>query len=113
MSKERIITWGRNKRRPSAINATKTVAAFFAGKQIETDADRIYIAYSKEHWIEVVMEEGQILVVTRSVNQETSSRAEALSWTLASAHGGEYKPNDIDVSDVDDCFDDWDEDHWI
>ena len=108
---ERVITWGKGKRRPSAINATKTVKGQLFGKQIETDADRIYIAYSEKHWIEVIMVEGSISVVTREVDRETEIQAERLAWALCRAHGGDYTPPDENEEDLD--ADDWDEDYFI
>lgn len=112
MINERVVTWGHGKKRPSTANATKTIQGQFAGIRIETDADRIYIAYTKDHWIEVVMTEGMVSVITRNVDRNTEGQAERLAWTLAAAHGGEYKPVDDDELPEDDD-DEWDEDYFI
>jgi hypothetical protein len=109
---ERVITWEHGKRRPSAANATKTMRGQFPDKRIETDADRIYLAYSEKHWIEVVMGEGGISVVTRNVNHETETQAERLTWALTKAHGGEYVPIDEDELPENDD-DEWDEEYWV
>ena len=90
MSRDLIIEWGRGKRRPSTKAITKTVKAFFGprGPLVETDSDRIYIAVSKEHWIEVVVTEGVVSVVTRKVDRTTNQTAMVLAKHIAKAHGG-------------------------
>lgn len=119
MQKDRIITWNNGaKKRPSATTLTKSVRTFFGkhNPRIETDADRLYIAASAAHWIELELTPGEVNVITRKAPPGIESTAELLAETLAKLHKGEYKAT-TDVSDI--PFDDdddeseldvWDED---
>lgn len=91
---DRIITWGKGKKRPISRTLTKTVKEFFGNScpRIESDADRLYIASSKQHWIEVVMDVGTVNVITRSVDEPTFTLANNLTAAIARKHKGDYVP---------------------
>lgn len=91
---DRIITWGKGKKRPISRTLTQTVKDFFGNNcpRIESDADRLYIASSKQHWIEVIMDVGTVNVVTRNVDAPTFTIANNLTARIARTHKGEYKP---------------------
>jgi hypothetical protein len=89
---DRVISWPRGKKRPISRTLTKTVKAFFGNSipRIESDVDRLYIASSKQHWIEVVMDVGTVNVITRNVDALTFTTANNLAAKISRVHKGEY-----------------------
>jgi hypothetical protein len=112
MAQDRIITWNQKAgRRPSANRITAAVKAFFGprGPRVETDADRLYIAYSKDHWIEVALTPGEIDVITRQVDAKTRDKANDLARHLAKQFNGDYDDpihDQVWLVDDDDMMDD-------
>lgn len=96
MTKERPITWSmrQGRRRPIAKTLTNTVRNFFgkSGPRVETDSDRLYIAASKNHWIEVELSPETVSVVTRNVDSAIDKTADRLAEYIARIHRGEYSP---------------------
>jgi hypothetical protein len=94
MATDRIITWNKKAgRRPTAKRVTAAVKAFFGprGPSVETDADRLYIATSQEHWIEVALTPGVLDVITRQADPDTRDKANDLTRYLARTFNGEYE----------------------
>lgn len=112
MARDRIITWNQKAgNRPSAARITKAVKAFFGsgGPKVETDSDRLYIATSKEHWIEVALTPGVVDVITRLADSSTNQTAHRLAKTLAKTFNGDYEdpafPDQLVDLDDDDILD--------
>lgn len=108
MARDRIITWNQKAgRRPGAKQVEKAVKEFFGprGPSVETDSDRLYIATSKDHWIEVALDSGVVDVITRQANAQTNAIADRLTMALAKRFKGDFEdpsfPDQI-LSDEDD-----------
>jgi len=95
MQQDRIITWSKSKgrRRPIANTLTKSVREFFGprGPTVETDNDRLYIATSAKHWIEVELDVGTVNVITRNADADTFTMANDLAAHIARTYRGGYK----------------------
>lgn len=103
MTQNREITWDASlgRKRPIAKSLTKTIKAHFGNPapRIITDPDRIYIAASPKHWIEVVLEVGKVIVVTRNVDATVYKVADDLASRIARRYTGSYTapPEPADV----------------
>lgn len=103
MTQSREITWDASlgRKRPIAKSLTKTIKMHFGGTcpRIITDPDRIYIAATERHWIEVVLDVGKVTVVTRNVDATVYKVADDLAARIARRHTGKYTapPEPADV----------------
>ena len=95
MQQDRIISWSKAKgrKRPTARTLTKTVREFFGprGPKVETDSDRLYIATSDKHWIEVELDVGTVNVITRDADAATFTMANDLAAQIARTYRGGYE----------------------